>query len=152
MRACCDKMWCSAFHTLPVLCTCAVFSNTQLSNPNICLHTHAGADVKVIYATPSALSGKAAGDAAAQGVTKSDGTFAVGPLPSDASYSVEVSKAGHVLTLQEGGEAGGLTFSSKQLAQVCGCVEVGGGAGVAVTGGALQLCGRSWAACSKRWL
>jgi hypothetical protein len=72
----------------------------------------------VAYTTASALSGKSAGDVAATGVTKSDGSFAVGPLPGDATYTVEVAKAGHVLTQEAGGEQGGLKFSSKQLAQV----------------------------------
>jgi streptogramin lyase len=78
----------------------------------------AGADVKVTYATPSALLGTSAGDVAATGVTKNDGSFAVGPLPGDATYTVEVAKAGHVLTQEAGGEQGRLKFSSKQLAQV----------------------------------
>lgn len=78
----------------------------------------AGAEVRVLYATPSAHTGKPAGELAAHSVTRNDGSFAVGPLPSDASYSVEVSKAGHVLQLADPAEDGSLVFASKQLAQV----------------------------------
>jgi hypothetical protein len=89
---------------------------------------HAGAKVKVSYASASTLGGKAAGDVAAVSETNSDGSFAVGPLPSDATYSLEVAKAGHVL--QQEGE--GFVFSSKQLAQV---THEGG-----VRGGCLPMC------------
>lgn len=73
----------------------------------------------MLYATPSALAHKAAGDLASRSVTRNDGSFAVGPLLPDATYSVEVTKAGHVLQLEESGaEDGSYLFSSKQLAQV----------------------------------
>lgn len=90
---------------------CITYVDPVLCRAVLC---HAGAEVKVSYTSTSALSGKAAGDLAAVSETRSDGSFAVGPLPSDATYSVDVAKAGHVL--QQEGE--GFVFSSKQLAQV----------------------------------
>lgn len=80
-----------------------------------------GAQVQVLYSTASTLAGKAAGDKAAEGLTKKDGTFAVGPLPGDATYSVSVEKTGHVLQQEGEAQGGSFTFSSKQLAQVIGC-------------------------------
>jgi hypothetical protein len=78
----------------------------------------AGAEVRVLYATASSLAGKPAGELAAHSVTGKDGRFTVGPLPPDATYSVEVTKAGHVLQLEAPNEDGSFVFSSKQLAQV----------------------------------
>lgn len=89
-------------------------------------HLTAGADFKVLYATASALAGKAAGDVAMSGVTSNDGFFVSDPLFGDATYAVEMSKSGFVLTptsttgADKGGPEREFNFAAKQLAQVGG--------------------------------
>lgn len=71
-----------------------------------------------MYTSTSALTGKSAGAVAAQGVTRQDGTFVVGPLPADATYDVQVAKTGHVLEQEGQADGSSYKFTSKQLAQV----------------------------------
>lgn len=89
-------------------------------------HTHTGASYKVSYASASQLGSKAAGEVAAEGVTDGAGAFVTPALPGDATYSVEMSKTGYVLTPAapdaQPDANGVFRFAAKQLAQVRECV------------------------------
>jgi hypothetical protein len=103
-----------------------------------CRHP-AGAKAAATFAAASAAAGHAAGDVAAQSTTDVSGSFRLGPLYTDAEYTVQLSKTGHIITppsITTTPAAAGSTadsaeqllrFSSKQLASVAVSVDLPAG-------------------------
>lgn len=112
-----------------------------------CLHCFlslaclAGAEVKAFFHSASAAAGRAAGDLAAEATTDAAGNFQLGPLYSDAEYTVQLNKTGHIITppsitttspASSGSAASSeqqqlLRFTSKQLASVVVSVDLPAG-------------------------
>jgi hypothetical protein len=104
------------------------------------LNFPAAAEVKAIFQSASAAAGRAAGDVAAQTTTDASGTFLLGPFYSDAEYTVQLSKTGHIITppsintspvstdsSDSSKQQQLLCFTSKQLASVAVSVKLPAG-------------------------
>jgi hypothetical protein len=126
------------YHDLThIICDVAQLIRALLALHRFC-HP-AGAEVTATFATASAAAGHAAGDVAAQATTDASGSFRLGPLYSDAEYTVQLSKTGHIITppsITTSPAAAGsapdsaeqlLQFFSKQLASVAVSVELPAG-------------------------